>query len=458
MARNGGSTSATPSRPSPDGLAQAFVIGADFVGDQPSCLILGDNVFYGHGLPELMHPATQRREGATVFAYHVVDPERYGVVDFDARGVAVSIEEKPAHPRTNWAVTGLYFYDAAVVDLARNLKPSPRGELEITDLNRIYLERGALRVERMGRGFAWLDTGTPDSLLEAAEFVRIYEKRQGLPDRLPGGDRTRPRLDRRAPVRRPGREAAQEYLRAISVQGAGRSRAGRTDLRIGGRTAMPLPDDWSIEPGTVPGLSGDQGAGREPLTLRHPEMPMRLVRRCAPPLPVGWYEVTLAYEGPGVADARLVFLFADGSRLPQTLARTGRNAFSALVRPSRPLAGLAIEVSGSAALAAPRSLAVRPVAAWEQRRALLARRPRGAARRSSLGALARRAFPRADDPARPDHDPAHARGAAAGRGLRALAGAIRRGFRSRGRLPGRPHRGLGASASFRRRGGAGPRC
>ena len=136
---------------------------------------------------------------------------------------------------------------------------------------------------------------------------------------------------------------------------------------------MPLPDDWSIEPGTVPGLSGDQGAGREPLTLRHPEMPMRLVRRCAPPLPVGWYEVTLAYEGPGVADARLVFLFADGSRLPQTLARTGRNAFSALVRPSRPLAGLAIEVSGSAALAAPRSLAVRPVAAWEQRRALLAR-------------------------------------------------------------------------------------
>ncbi len=167
-------------QPSPDGLAQAFVIGADFIGDQPCCLILGDNVFYGHGLPELMRPATLRREGATVFAYHVTDPERYGVVDFDARGVARSIEEKPANPKTSWAVTGLYFYDAEVVDLARKLKPSPRGEFEITDLNRIYLERGALRVERMGRGFAWLDTGTPDSLLEAGEFVRVYEKRQGF--------------------------------------------------------------------------------------------------------------------------------------------------------------------------------------------------------------------------------------------------------------------------------------
>lgn len=167
-------------QPSPDGLAQAFVIGADFIGDQPCCLILGDNVFYGHGLPELMRPATLRREGATVFAYHVTDPERYGVVDFDARGVACSIEEKPANPKTSWAVTGLYFYDAEVVDLARKLKPSPRGEFEITDLNRIYLERGALRVERMGRGFAWLDTGTPDSLLEAGEFVRVYEKRQGF--------------------------------------------------------------------------------------------------------------------------------------------------------------------------------------------------------------------------------------------------------------------------------------
>ena len=167
-------------QPSPDGLAQAFILGADFIGDQPSTLILGDNVFYGHGLPELMKAAMAQPSGATVFAYHVNDPERYGVVDFDAAGRALSIEEKPAVPKSNWAVTGLYFYDAEVVELARALKPSPRGELEITDLNRIYLDRGTLQVQRMGRGFAWLDTGTPDSLLEAAEFVRVYERRQGF--------------------------------------------------------------------------------------------------------------------------------------------------------------------------------------------------------------------------------------------------------------------------------------
>jgi glucose-1-phosphate thymidylyltransferase len=167
-------------QPSPDGLAQAFIIGAKFIDGQPAALILGDNVFYGHGLSELMRPATERSGGATVFAYHVHDPERYGVVDFDGEGRALSIEEKPAKPRSNWALTGLYFYDAQVVDLAANLEPSPRGELEITDLNRLYLAKGNLRVEKMGRGFAWLDTGTPDSLLEAAEFVRVFEKRQGL--------------------------------------------------------------------------------------------------------------------------------------------------------------------------------------------------------------------------------------------------------------------------------------
>ena len=167
-------------QPSPDGLAQAYIIGADFVGDQPSALILGDNIYHGHGLGDLMASATARPEGATVFAYHVHDPERYGVVEFDASMRALSIEEKPAAPKSPWAVTGLYFYDGQVVDIAANLKPSPRGELEITDVNREYLNRGQLSVEIMGRGFAWLDTGTPDSLLEAAEFVRTLEKRQGF--------------------------------------------------------------------------------------------------------------------------------------------------------------------------------------------------------------------------------------------------------------------------------------
>lgn len=167
-------------QPSPDGLAQAYIIGADFVGDNPSCLILGDNIFYGHGVSELFKNAIAKNNGATVFAYHVSDPERYGVVEFDKDKRAISIEEKPQKPKSNWAVTGLYFYDKDVVDIAANLRPSARGELEITDVNRIYLERGRLLVQELGRGYAWLDTGTPDSLLDASEFVATLERRQGF--------------------------------------------------------------------------------------------------------------------------------------------------------------------------------------------------------------------------------------------------------------------------------------
>ena len=167
-------------QPEPKGLAQAYHIGTDFVGDRPSTLILGDNIFYGHGLPELLARADGRGDGATVFGYYVKDPQAYGVVSFDADGRAATIEEKPANPRSNYAVTGLYFYDGDAVRLARDIKPSARGELEITDLNRLYLEAGKLDVELMGRGFAWLDTGTHGSLLDAALYVRIVEERQGL--------------------------------------------------------------------------------------------------------------------------------------------------------------------------------------------------------------------------------------------------------------------------------------
>ncbi len=167
-------------QPSPDGLAQAFVIGKDFVGRDTSALILGDNIFYGHDLVRKLANADQREQDATVFAYHVPDPERYGVVDFDQKGRALSIEEKPIHPKSNYAVTGLYFYDSTVCDIAAEIKPSARGELEITDVNKQYLASGKLNVEIMGRGYAWLDTGTHDSLLEASSFIATLQRRQGL--------------------------------------------------------------------------------------------------------------------------------------------------------------------------------------------------------------------------------------------------------------------------------------
>ena len=167
-------------QPEPKGLAQAFTIGADFVSGSPSCLVLGDNIFFGQGLSDVLQQARQRTSGSTVFAYQVADPQRYGVVQFDKEMRALNIEEKPVEPKSHWAVTGLYFYDEQVVDIAADLHPSARGEYEITDLNRAYLDKGELMVEVMGRGYAWLDTGTPDSLLEAAEFVATLERRQGM--------------------------------------------------------------------------------------------------------------------------------------------------------------------------------------------------------------------------------------------------------------------------------------
>ena len=167
-------------QPNPDGLAQAFIIGKDFIAGDDSTLILGDNIFFGHGLPQLMQSAAQRQSGATIFAYHVSDPERFGVVDFDVNNRALSIEEKPIVPKSGYAVTGLYFYDSRVCDIASDIKPSARGELEITDVNEVYLDDGKLNVELMGRGYAWLDTGTHDSLLEASSFIATLQKRQGL--------------------------------------------------------------------------------------------------------------------------------------------------------------------------------------------------------------------------------------------------------------------------------------